>query len=59
MAKRADSEKGFHLMNSIKSKQRNRMGDVHLNMIVRIKSYLQSNCVYKDRKEKQNACTHQ
>ena len=40
-------------MNSIITKQRNGMGNVHLDMSVRIKSYLQSNgavdldCVYK------------
>ena len=45
MASSADCERGFSLMNSIKTKQRNRMGDIHLDMIVRIKSYLQSNGV--------------
>ena len=64
MASSTDCERGFSLMNSIKTKQRNRMGDIHLNMIVRIKSYLQSNGVVdldyvynawvqaKDRREK-------
>lgn len=42
MASSADCERGFSLMNSIKTKQRNRMGDVHLDMIVRIKSYIES-----------------
>ena len=58
MTSNADCEWGFHLMNSIKTKQRNRMD------VVRIKNYLQSNgvidfdCVYKawvqakDRREK-------
>ena len=53
-------------MNAIKTTQRNRLGDVHLDMIVRIKSYLQNHgvvdfdCVYerwveaKDRRQKCN-----
>ena len=43
MASSADCERGFSLMNSIKDKQRNRLKELHLDMLVRIKSYLQNN----------------
>ena len=34
-----DCERGFNLMNSIKNKLRNRLGEFHLDMLMRIKSY--------------------
>ena len=59
-----DCEHGFSLMNSIKTKQRNRLEDVHLDMLMRIKSFINDggqmdlNAIYsewagiEDRREK-------
>ena len=59
-----ECERGFGLLNSNKTKQRNRLGEEHLDMIMRVKSYEQDGCavdkakVYeewvcrKDRREK-------
>ena len=39
LASSVDCERGFNLMNSIKNKLRNRLGEFHLDMLMRIKSY--------------------
>ena len=64
LASSVECERGFSLLNSIKTKQRNRLGEEHLDMIMRVKSYEQDGCavdkakVYeewvsrKDRREK-------
>lgn len=45
-----ECERGFSLMNLIKSKQRNRLGENHLDMIMRIKSYqLSGNVINMDK----------
>jgi len=41
-ASSADCERGFSLMNNIKTRARNRMGVDHLDQVMRIKSYLSS-----------------
>ncbi|ESO11975.1 hypothetical protein HELRODRAFT_62972, partial [Helobdella robusta] len=41
-ASSADAENGFSLMNSIKTKSRNRLEINHLDMLIRIKFYLLS-----------------
>ena len=41
-ASSADAERGFSLMNSIKTKSRNRLEVDHLDMLMRIKFYLTS-----------------
>lgn len=38
-ASSADCERGFSLMNAIKTKSRNRLEDEHLDMLMRIKSF--------------------
>ena len=40
LASSADCERGFSLMNNLKTKQRNRLQLEHLEMLMRIKSYL-------------------
>ena len=45
LASCAHCERGFSLMNSMKTKLRNRLGKGHLDMIVRVKSYPQDGCV--------------
>ena len=64
LASSVDCKRGFSLIISIKTKLRNRLGEGHLNMIMRVKSYLQDGCVIdkvkvyeewvnsKDRREK-------
>ena len=64
LASSVDCERGFSLMNSTKAKLRNRLGERHLDMIMRVTSYLQNGCVIdkvkvyekwvnsKDRREK-------
>ena len=64
LASSVECERGFSLMNSIKTKLRNRLGERHLDMIMRVKSYQQDGCVIdkvkvyeewvskKDRREK-------
>ena len=39
LASSADCERGFSLMNQIKNKLRNRLGEYHLDMLMRVKSY--------------------
>jgi len=39
-ASSADCERGFSLMNNIKVRSRNRLGNTHLDHLMRIKSYL-------------------
>ena len=39
LASSADCEKGFRHMNATKNKIRNRLGECHLNMPMRVKSY--------------------
>jgi len=39
-ASSADRERGFSLMNNIKVKSRNRLGNTHLDYLMRIKLYL-------------------
>ena len=39
LASSVDCERGFSLMNSIKTKLRNRLGESHLEMIMRVKSF--------------------
>lgn len=39
LASSADCERGFSLMNAIKTKSRNRLEELHLDMLMRIKSY--------------------
>lgn len=39
LASSADCERGFSLMNQLKNKLRNRLGECHLDMLMRIKSY--------------------
>ena len=41
-ASSADCERGFSLMNAIKTKSRNRLEGKHLDMLMRIKSYTSS-----------------
>ena len=64
LAFNVECERGFSLMNSIKTKLRNRLGEGHLDMIIRVKSYQRDGCVIdkvkvyevwvssKDRREK-------
>ena len=64
LASSVECERGFSLMNSIKTKLRNRLGERHLDMIMRVKSYQRDGCavdkvkIYeewvskKDRREK-------
>lgn len=40
LASNADCERGFSLMNSIKTKQRNRLQKTHMDMLMRVKSYM-------------------
>ena len=39
LASSVECERGFSLMNSIKTKLRNRLGEGYLDMIMRVKSY--------------------
>ena len=39
LASSADCERGFSPMNQIKNKLRNRLGEYHLDMLMRVKSY--------------------
>ena len=64
LASSVECEREFSLMNSIKTKLRNRLGKVHLDMIMRVMSYQRDGCVIhkvkiyeewvskKDRREK-------
>ena len=64
LASSVEWKRGFSLMNSIKTKLRNRLGERHLDMTMRVKSYQRDGCVIdkvkvyeewvskKDRREK-------
>ena len=45
LASSVECERGFSLMNSIKTKLRNRLGERHLDMIMRVKSCQRDGCV--------------
>jgi len=45
LASSVECERGFSLMNSIKTKLRNRVREGHLDMILRVKSYQRDGCV--------------
>ena len=45
LASSVEWERGFSLMSSIKTKLRNRLGEGHLDMIMRVKSYQRDRCV--------------
>ena len=45
LASSVECERGFSLMNSIKTKLRNRLGEGHLDIIMRVKSYQRDGCV--------------
>jgi len=45
LASSVECERGFSLMNSIQTKLRNRLGEGHLDMIMRVKSYQRDGCV--------------
>ena len=46
LASSVDCKHRFGLMNSIKTKLRNRLGEGHLDMIMKVKSNLHAGCVH-------------